>query len=588
MMSQISKESKNAQVSVREGIRRFGDKAVEALMIELTQLDDKNTFTPVMANTLDKNERKMALNLLAVIKEKRCGKIKGRVVADGSKQRKFVPREEAASPTIKLESLLTLLMVDAKEGRDVATADIVGAYLMADMKDHVIVKLRGESVKILCKANKVYKQYVTIEKSKEVIYLKLDKALYGCVQSALLWYHTFTDELMEQGFKLNRYDPCVANKMIDGNQCTVCWYVDDTKISYKDEKVVTDVLLQLEKKFDKMSITRGKQHSFVGMNITLLDNGSVKIMMDDYIKECIEVFGGDKIKNRRTPAGHDLFDVDMNAEGLSKHESDVFHHIVAKLLFVAKRARLDIEPTISFLCTRVAKSTVQDWKKLGRLLGYLRDTIKLPRIIGADRLDIISCWADASYAVHHDMKGHTGGVTSFGRGVTHTMCSKQKLNTKSSTESEIVGASDYITFLVWLSGFMKDQGIVINKKILFQDNMSAMKIEKNGSFSAGSKSRHLKIRFFFIKDIVDRESIEIIHCPSSNMVADFFTKPLQGSHFKRLRDIIMGLTPITMEERVGETRDSAVNLTHVSSVKSIGEECEESGLGTDQTTKSLV
>ena len=574
MMSQISKESKNAQVSVKEGIKRFGDKAIQALVVELTQLDDKNTFTPLMVNELNNDEKRMSLNLLALIKQKRCGKVKGRVVADGRKQRKFVPREEATSPTIKLESLLMSLVIDAKEKRSVATADIVGAYLLADMKDKVIVKLTGESVRIMCKNNSKYNDFVTKEKNKEIIYLKLDKALYGCVQSALLWYHTFTSELMTQGFKLNRYDPCVANKMIDGNQCTICWYVDDTKVSHKSEKVVTDVLNTLESKFGKMSIKRGKNHTFVGMDITFLDNGTVKIMMDDYIRECIDVYGEHKLKDRKTPGGSDLFEVDDKAEGLNKENSDTFHHIVAKLLFVAKRARLDIEPTISFLCTRVSKSTTQDWIKLGRLLGYLKMTINLPRIIGADRLDIISCWADASYAVHPDMKGHTGGTTSLGVGVTHTMCSKQKLNTKSSTESEIVGASKYITFLVWLAGFMKDQGVDVSKKILFQDNMSAMQIEKNDSFSAGSKSRHLKIRFFFIKDILERENIVIEHCPTNIMIADFFTKPLQGKQFKKMRDIIMGLTPITMEERV---RENSISLD-----KSIDEECKQTGQSTDE------
>ena len=333
----------------------------------------------------------MALNLLAVIKQKRCGKIKGRVVADGRKQRKFVPREDAASPTIKLESLLMSLMIDAKENRDVATADIVGAYLLADMKDNVIIKLTGTSVGIMCKANGKYKDFITTENKKEVIYLKLDKALYGCVQSALLWYHTFTKELMSQGFTLNMYDPCIANKVIDGNQCTVCWYVDDTKISHKSKEVVDNILSSLESRFGKMSIKRGKEHTFVGMNISFLEGGKVKIVMNDYIKECMEVYGEEKIKNRKTPAGDDLFDIDEKSDGLNKENSDIFHHIVAKLLFVSKRARIDIEPTVSFLCTRVAKSTIQDWTKVGRLLGYMKNTIDLPRIIGADRLDVILC-----------------------------------------------------------------------------------------------------------------------------------------------------------------------------------------------------
>ena len=81
------------------------------------------------------------------------------------------------------------------------------------------------------------------------------------------------------------------------------------------------------------------------------------------------------------------------------------------------------------------------------------------------------------------MKGHTGGKTSFGHGVTHSKCSKQKMNAKSSTGAEIVGASDYLAHTVWLAGFMKDQGYPITRKIFYQDNLSAIQIEKNDSTS---------------------------------------------------------------------------------------------------------
>ena len=82
-------------------------------------------------------------------------------------------------------------MIDAFESMDVATADVVGACLMANMDDFVLVKLTGESVDIMCKVDPMYKKYVYYEKGKKVLYLRLLKALYGCMQSALLWYETF-------------------------------------------------------------------------------------------------------------------------------------------------------------------------------------------------------------------------------------------------------------------------------------------------------------------------------------------------------------------------------------------------------------
>ena len=172
------------------------------------------------------------------------------------------------------------------------------------------------------------------------------------------------------------------------------------------------------------------------MNFEFLENGRLAIDMIDYIKECLEVYGKDKVKYQSTPAAHDLFELNEGSERLDKQRSEIFHHIVAKLLFVSKRARLDIEPTISFMCTRVSKSMEQDWSKLGRLLGYLSRTIEMRRVVGANNLSILHSWADASCAVHNDMRGHAGGVRSLGYGVIHNkktriinyvlMCSVEK------------------------------------------------------------------------------------------------------------------------------------------------------------------
>ena len=84
------------------------------------------------------------------------------------------------------------------------------------------------------------------EKNK-VLHLKIVKALYGCVESALLWYQLFSSELTKIGFTINDYDKCVANKMIDGKQCTITWYVDDVKVSHVDETVVSDIITYIKK-----------------------------------------------------------------------------------------------------------------------------------------------------------------------------------------------------------------------------------------------------------------------------------------------------------------------------------------------------
>ena len=143
---------------------------------------------------------------------------------------------------------------------------------------------------------------------------------------------------------------------------------------------------------------------------------------------------------------------------------------------------------------------------------------------------------------------------SLGHGIIHDKCSKQKLNTKSSTESEVVGASDYIGYTLYIKWFLREQGYALKLNIFYQDNMSAIKMEKNGRQSCGWKSRHIHIIYVFIKDVLARENIEVVHCPTASMISDYLTKPLQGSLFKSMKEIIMGLTPFPMEECVGNNK----------------------------------
>jgi hypothetical protein len=374
---------------------------------------------------------------------------------------------------------MVTLMIAARERRDVATADVAGAYLNADMDDTVLMKLTGDAVSILVSVNKEYDKFVSMEHGKKVLYVQLLKALHGCVKSALLWYDLFSSVLVERGFILNPYDPCVANCMINGKQCTIAWYVDDNIITHEDANVVSEVIVLIEARFGKMSVTRGKEHEFLGMNIVFNDNGTVDIGMKQFIREAINDFGENVSKHVTSPATKALFTIDSESMLLPQAQKERFHSIVQKLLYLSHRGRPDIQLTISFLCTRVSKSTTQDWAKLKRLLQYLNDTIELRRILGADDLSVLRTRVDASYAVHENMKSHTGGAISFGTGAVMCKSTKQKLNTKSSTEAKVVGMSDYIPNTIWLR-ILEAQGYSVMSNILYQDNQSAMHLEKNG------------------------------------------------------------------------------------------------------------
>ena len=133
---------------------------MEALLKEFGQLHKYDTFDPQRIDKLTPKQKREALNIITMIKEKRSGTIKARACADGRDQRRYIAKEDVASPTIQLESLIMSMIIDAKEGRDVAVADVVGAYLLANMKDYVLVKLTGKTVDIMCGVDKGYEEYV--------------------------------------------------------------------------------------------------------------------------------------------------------------------------------------------------------------------------------------------------------------------------------------------------------------------------------------------------------------------------------------------------------------------------------------------
>jgi hypothetical protein len=181
-----------------------------------------------------------------------------------------------------------------------------------------------------------------------------------------------------------------------------------------------------------------------------------------------------------------------------------------------------------------------DWRKLIRMLQYIKGSVNDVLRLSADDLHVVKWYVDASFAVHPDFKSHTGASMTYGRGAPITMSRKQKLNTRSSTEAELVGADDAINMILWTKLFLEEQGYAVQQNILFQDNKSAILLEKNGKRSSSKRTRALNIRYFFITDQVEKGNICIEYCPTGEMTADFMTKPLQGELFSRFKKRIMG------------------------------------------------
>ncbi len=128
-------------------------------------------------------------------------------------------------------------------------------------------------------------------------------------------------------------------------------------------------------------------------------------------------------------------------------------------------------------------------------------------------------------------KPHWGSVLTLGKGAVCATSCRQKLGTKSSTEAELVGVSDILPQVIWTRYFLEAQGYAVNESVVYQDNQSAILLEKNGRASSSKRTRHINMRYFFVTDRVANGEISIEYCPTKTMLADYFTKPLQGIQF---------------------------------------------------------
>jgi hypothetical protein len=524
-------------LSVQQGLKELGTEAIISMMKELDQLHTKGVFLPVYYHLLTPKQKVKVLRSLMFLKRKRCGKIKSRFVADGSKQKREECIIDISSPTVAIESIFIIAAIAAGECRVVVTVDVEGAYLHCLMVGEVFIEMDSVIASILCAIVPEYQKYLYDGK----LCLQLVKALYGCIESARLFYEHVSGTVLKFGFVQNPYDKCVFNKICYGKQRTVTIYVDDLEICCEDPRGVSDLILifELKRVYKIVNVLSEKKIDYLGMIFDYEIKGIVRISMETMVNQVVEDWDKDDKLCVKTPATAELFQDGDAVRIEDMKQKEMFHSVVAKLLYIAKRARPDILLCVNFLATRVKEPTNQDWKKLDRVIKYLRGSKQLCLTLRANKLMEVHAYVDASYAIHPDAKGHSGMAMFLGAGSIYCKSSKQKLVARSSTEAELIGVSDGLTQILWTRLFLEAQGYPGNPVVMHQDNKSTIVLAKKGRSNVG-KTKHINVRYFLVKDKVESQEVVVVHTPTEEMVADFFTKPLQGSTFEKLRSVVMG------------------------------------------------
>ncbi len=251
------------------GIKKFWERGKAGVTKELTQMHDMNVFRHVMRESLTKEERAKALTLLMFLEEKRDESIKARICTDRRKQRGDWTKQDTSPPTVLTKAVSITAGIEAYKKRNVACFGIPGAFLHADSYKDITMILKGRKAELKVKvAPNLYRKYISVYRrgGAVILYVKMQKAIYGLLRSALLFYNKLVADLEDDGFVIILYDPCGVNKMVKGKQMTVCRHVDDLKVSHVNPGEVKIFGEWLNETYGVTAAThRGKVHDYLGM-----------------------------------------------------------------------------------------------------------------------------------------------------------------------------------------------------------------------------------------------------------------------------------------------------------------------------------
>jgi hypothetical protein len=450
---------------------------------------------------------------------------KARIVARGDKQLKEDFRNQITS-TVNTEAIMLILAFSNYKKRVLMTMDIKGAYLNAKMENpkgcKTFLKFNRDIADVFCK---IHPSTNKLRRKDGAIYLRADRALYGCIQSSYLWQRELTKVLVkEMCFKLSCYDNCVA--ISDNGRIIVAFHVDDllvSCVSLEDQ----DWFIQKMKGYFTLKHQTGNSLDYLGMHIAYVPGEYISLSQHEMIDKLVRNVHG----HSKTPESVSAEDAEgAEAAMLSFEDAATYRSKVALCLYLAKRTRPDWLHTVNLLCRKAQNPDERDLERLKRLLRYASYTRNKVLRLECKELKL-HVFIDASFATAQDRKSTTGVVIMLGQAVIWCKSGKQSIITKSSMEAELVALSDMASMALWMCLFLHDIGINIPPPIIYQDNQSTITVITKG-LTSKSSTRHIDVRRLWIREVIDAKSVVLSFMPTEAMIADGFTKALSGEKFK--------------------------------------------------------
>ena len=456
---------------------------------------------------------------------------KARLVAQGYSQEAGLDYDEVFAPVARYSSIRSVLAIANKLDLEVHQMDVKTAFLNGDLENEIYME-QPEG-------------YVDREQSEMVC--KLRKSLYGLKQSARCWNITMDRFLKVSGYKQSTADPCIYSKSeckAGKNQSLmiIALYVDDIVLATNDVELLKAEKAMLKQQFEMED--QGEIHYCLGMAIKRDRVAKIlTINQKAYFEDTLKRFGMYDCKPVATP-----MEPGKRYERLADGEKSVnlreYQSAIGSLIYASIATRPDLSSAVGVLSQFMSNPGPEHWTGVKRIFRYIKGTIDYGLKFKASNDDKINLYgfADADWAGDVTTRKSTSGYVFQVAGATISWKTKrQSVVALSSTEAEYVSLCSAAQETIWLRSLLASIGFKQSEAtILYEDNQGAMALSKNPK--SHSRTKHIDIKYHYIREAVEKKDIELVYCPTDEMVADILTKGLPKPKFEELRSS-MGVSP---------------------------------------------
>ncbi|RWS05910.1 gag-pol polyprotein-like protein, partial [Dinothrombium tinctorium] len=491
----------------------------EAIEEELKSLKANNTWIDV---TRPKDRKVISNKWVFKRKIKPDGSIeryKARLVVKGFNQQLGVDYTETFSPVVRFTSVRVILSLAVSMKMNIVHFDVKTAFLYGDLEEEIYME----------KPEGYNTQHDSV--------CKLLKSLYGLKQAPRQWKKKFDYFLKRFNLEQSKADPCVYSMRNGNSMLIIAIYVDDGLACSNNVKLLSEVLLFIEKQFE---ITKSNASCFVGIEIESVKNRNiVRIHQEGYAKKILKRFGLEECKPLSIPSDpHIKICKKMSTNVDNEEEMHYpFRELIGSLMYLMVATRPDIAFAVSTLSQYLDKATKQHWNAAIRILRYIKGSLNYGITFSGNENTIFG-YCDADYANDIDTRRSTSGcVIMMNGGAVSWLSQKQRSVALSTTESEYISACTSAKEIVWLRQLLLDLSFNVEKPIdLYCDNMSAIKLIRNPEFH--KRTKHIDVQYHFVREKYEQRIIDVKFVDTNDQLADILTKPLASAVFLRLRSMI--------------------------------------------------